>query len=233
MGSIIRWVEPYASILNEHVKRHSKMKTIVADLAAHGRAFSAKAIAGRLSRIGTSLTKDAPNTKWNAENFEYLMSRAKAGVSASIIRDEFEKNGVVFTRNAVLGKLWRHDMCGRAVIEKKPNRVAGGEPRKKRVLKPKSLVVESKPITHEERLASIFKPDHSRAGVPLLEATRFECHYPIDRTDDLNRPLCCGDTVTRGTYCTAHAEIMYARPTTMSRPFSANRSRFNNYGAIT
>lgn len=144
---------------------------------------------------------------WSDEATERLKTHWAEGLSASQIASKLGN----LTRNAVIGKVHRLGLTGRATTERKPMkpRRVPGSPRK-RVLTPKprrespwrqfvKSLQEAPPVPSDE----LDIPLSKRRTIITVEAG--ECRWPIGDPQDADFHL-CGCKQVRGTpYCEFHA----------------------------
>lgn len=141
---------------------------------------------------------------WTDDRVHTLTRLWRDGLSASQIARALA-GGV--TRNAVIGKVHRLGLSGRA----KPRAPA---------LRPRRQTRPRRPI---RRAAAVRRPAPSPPVEPppqigsatILSVRRGQCRWPIG--DPLADGLLCGAPAVRGAYCAGHAEIAY-RPLTRKPP---------------
>jgi hypothetical protein len=159
-----------------------------------------------------------PKADWSDENIERVKRLWVAGYSAGSISRQL---GGAFTRNAVIGKLFRMGEMGRrqaaeprnvveapkapklrAPIVKRLPGLNGGIRLSPAIMKPKALP-DFKPLLHEV----VTEPK------PWLERKFGECAYPV-AGDGAGLMSCCGPVWEARAYCRAHAEVMFRKPRT-------------------
>lgn len=143
---------------------------------------------------------------WSDDRVDTLKRLWRDGLSASQIARSL--GGV--TRNAVIGKVHRLGLCGRATPHVPGARRS--EPRGERRIR-------RSPVAAPPRLAAPLALVTSPAPQPLPEtglativSVRYsQCRWPIG--DPLSDGFClCGRASVRGAYCAAHGALAY-RPT--------------------
>jgi len=149
---------------------------------------------------------------WNDERVETLKKLWAEGFSASQIAAEL--GGV--TRNAVIGKVHRLGLSGRA---KSPNSAAP-RPRKPRSATP-MLRVSRSSVRGNTALAHAFEVDAEPEPEPvdnvipigqrrsLLELTEETCRWPIGDPGNADFYFCGGPPVGGLPYCTYHSRVAY------------------------
>jgi GcrA cell cycle regulator len=152
---------------------------------------------------------------WNDERVETLKKLWAQGLSASTIAGEL--GGI--TRNAVIGKVHRLGLAGRA---KSP--AAGTQrPRKPRAAA-SMLRIPRASVRGNTALAAAYEFDVevelevADNVIPLgqrrslLELTEETCHWPIGDPGTADFYFCGGATVTSLPYCAYHSRIAYQPP---------------------
>ncbi len=155
---------------------------------------------------------------WTDERVETLKKLWGDGLSASQIAAEL--GGI--TRNAVIGKVHRLGLSGRA---KSPSS-ASPRPRKQR--SPHMLRVSRPAMRGNTALAQAFdyevepEPEMIENIVPigqrrtLLELTEETCRWPIGDPGAADFFFCGGQAPTAGPYCSYHSRVAY-QPANMRR----------------
>lgn len=146
---------------------------------------------------------------WTDERVSLLRKLWTEGLSASQIAKQL--GGV--TRNAVIGKVHRLGLAGRATPSrpaKRPVRVArprpAANPSAPRLRNPLAIggaTVPSVIIPHLEPL-----PLDDGTNVTVLTLTDRMCKFPIGDPTDTDFAF-CGRDVCSGPYCTDHARLAY------------------------
>ncbi len=166
---------------------------------------------------------------WNDERVETLKKLWSEGFSASQIAAQL--GGV--TRNAVIGKVHRLGLAGRA----KPAATTGtnaARPRKPRGVSP-SMRVQRALVRGNTALAQAYEielepePERSDNVIPLgqrrslLELTENTCRWPIGDPGNPDFFFCGGQTISSLPYCAYHARLAYQPPNMRRdrRPFRA------------
>lgn len=155
---------------------------------------------------------------WTEERVELLKKLWTEGLSASQIAAEF--GGI--TRNAVIGKVHRLGLSGRA---KAP---ASTAPRQRKPRNPSTFVrnarpasrgnaalahealpyvsIEAEPEPEPELLDNIIPIGQRCSILQLTEAT---CHWPIGDPSSAEFFFCGGKTATSQPYCAYHCRVAY------------------------
>ncbi|MBI1200359.1 MAG: GcrA cell cycle regulator [Phenylobacterium sp.] len=132
---------------------------------------------------------------WTDARVELLSDLWREGLSASQIARRL--GGV--TRNAVIGKVHRLGLSGRA-------RASTPGTRRPKVRRERRLrIIKPVPAAAFDRPA--IEPPAS-GGATVLSVRRGQCRWPIGepRHDDFRL---CGRAATRGAYCAAHGALAY------------------------
>lgn len=139
---------------------------------------------------------------WTDERVETLSKLWRAGMSASQIAHDL---GHGITRNAVIGKIHRLGLTGRAA----PRLPGAGRPDQRRERRGR--------IPHRPKSARALPPSVAPApGLPLpatglasvVSVRRGQCRWPMG--DPLADGFClCGRPAVRGAYCAPHAAVAY------------------------
>jgi GcrA cell cycle regulator len=149
---------------------------------------------------------------WTDDRVEQLKKLWESGLSASQIAAELGN----ITRNAVIGKVHRLGLSGRA---KSPSSAA---PRQRKVRPAQNMMRISRPMSRgNTALAHVFEveaePDPIAFDnvVPmsqrrtLLELTEDTCHWPIGDPSSSEFFFCGGKAVASLPYCAHHSRIAY------------------------
>ena len=156
---------------------------------------------------------------WNDERVEMLKRLWAEGLSASHIATEL--GGV--TRNAVIGKVHRLGLSGRA----KSAATANPRPRKTRA-HPQMMRVARPAMRGNTALATAFdyeieaEPEMLDNVVPmgqrrsLLELSEHTCRWPIGDPGDADFFFCGGQSAAGLPYCSHHCRVAY-QPANMRR----------------
>ena len=149
---------------------------------------------------------------WTDERVELLKKLWSDGLSASQIAAEL--GGI--TRNAVIGKVHRLGLAGRA---KSPG-TAAPRTRKARATSP-MLRISRPAVRGNTALAQLYEteldpqPDLADNVIPLgqrrtlLELTEETCRWPIGDPGTPEFFFCGGQTITSLPYCAHHSRIAY------------------------
>ncbi len=169
-----------------------------------------------------------PHPNWPDEQVALLKKLWGEGLSASKIADHF---GCMKSRNAVIGKVHRLKLAGRATTKRKPivrrvpvdnrpRRVARGRksPWQKHL---DALPTDLSPPAVVE--API--PEKQRRTVETLEAQ--DCRWPIGDPQHADFHFCGAKKLEGLPYCECHARRAFSQPTGVAAPhFTGSRSRF-------
>lgn len=149
---------------------------------------------------------------WTDDRVEQLKKLWESGLSASQIAAELGN----ITRNAVIGKVHRLGLSGRA---KSPSSAA---PRQRKVRPAQNMMRISRPMSRgNTALAHVFEveaePDPIAFDnvVPmsqrrtLLELTEDTCHWPIGDPSSAEFFFCGGKAVASLPYCAHHSRVAY------------------------
>lgn len=165
---------------------------------------------------------------WDEDRTETLKKLWADGLSASKIAD---KLGAGITRNAVIGKVSRMKLVGRALTQKRkpgPRRVPENT-RPKPVAKSRKSAwqrhLDSHPPTHVEPIVEAPIPEAQRRTVETLEA--YHCRWPIGDPQEADFHFCGAKKLPGLPYCECHARRAFSQPTGVAAPhFTGSRSRF-------
>ncbi len=161
---------------------------------------------------------------WTDERVEILKRRWAEGLSASQIAAEL--GGI--TRNAVIGKVHRLGLSGRA---KSPSSAA---PRPRKPRAHSQMLRVSRPsvrgntaLAHAYEFDAEPEPELIDNIIPLgqrrslLELTEETCRWPIGDPGSADFFFCGGQTLTSLPYCAYHSRVAYQPPNTRRdrRPF--------------
>src|SRR6201997_5391930 len=147
---------------------------------------------------------------WSDDRVEQLKKLWEAGLSASQIAAELGN----VTRNAVIGKVHRLGLSGRA---KSPTSAA---PRPRKARAPQHMMRVSRPVSRgNTALAHVFEvelePDPiaydnvvpMSQRLSLLELNEATCHWPIGDPSSSEFFFCGGKALTRRPHCAHHPRI--------------------------
>jgi GcrA cell cycle regulator len=152
---------------------------------------------------------------WTDDRVEQLKKLWEAGLSASQIAAELGN----VTRNAVIGKVHRLGLSGRA---KSPSSAARPAQHMMRVSRPVSrgntalahafeVEMEPDPIAHDNVV-----PISQRLS--LLELNEATCHWPIGDPSNPEFFFCGGKALASLPYCAHHSRIAYQPASDRRRP---------------
>ena len=161
---------------------------------------------------------------WTEERVEMLKKLWADGLSASQIAAEL--GGI--TRNAVIGKVHRLGLSGRA---KSPSSSA---PRPRKPRAPGMLRVSRSSIRGNTALAYdyVVEPEPELIEIPieqrknLLQLTEATCHWPVGDPGSPDFFFCGGDANEGSPYCNYHSRVAY-QPASERRRERQNRPPFN------
>jgi GcrA cell cycle regulator len=138
------------------------------------------------------------SSSWTDDRVQTLARLWQGGASASQIARSL--GGV--TRNAVIGKIHRLGLSGRA----SPS--APGARRSKPKSERRVRLVKPAPVLQPAPVAVLDAPMTGRATV--MSVRRGDCRWPIG--DPLLAGFClCGRQATRGAYCAPHGTLAYRK----------------------
>ncbi len=135
---------------------------------------------------------------WSDDRVEQLKKLWEAGLSASQIAAELGN----VTRNAVIGKVHRLGLSGRA---KSPSSAA---PRQRKARPAQHMMRVSRPVSRgNTALAHAFEPMSQRLS--LLELNEATCHWPVGDPSSPEFFFCGGKALSSLPYCAHHSRIAY------------------------
>ena len=161
---------------------------------------------------------------WTEERVEMLKKLWADGLSASQIAAEL--GGI--TRNAVIGKVHRLGLSGRA---KSPSSSA---PRPRKQRSPGMMRVPRSSIRGNTALAYDYavEPEPELIEIPieqrknLLQLTEATCHWPVGDPGSPDFFFCGGESNEGSPYCNYHSRVAY-QPASERRRERQNRPPFN------
>jgi GcrA cell cycle regulator len=142
---------------------------------------------------------------WTDERVELLKKLWQEGLSASQIAKQL--GGV--TRNAVIGKVHRLGLSGRAAPSKpartvfkapRPARPAQAPSAPRRLIEPSSLVAQPAPVRYV---------DETPGTATVLTLGAHMCKWPIGDPSADSFTFCGRRTDEAGPYCHEHAQVAY------------------------
>jgi GcrA cell cycle regulator len=149
---------------------------------------------------------------WTDDRVEQLKKLWESGLSASQIAAELGN----ITRNAVIGKVHRLGLSGRA---KSPSSAA---PRQRKVRPAQNMMRISRPMSRgNTALAHVFEAEPEPDPIAfdnvvpmsqrrtLLELTEDTCHWPIGDPSSSEFFFCGGKAVASLPYCSHHSRVAY------------------------
>lgn len=149
---------------------------------------------------------------WNEERVALLRKLWAEGLSASQIAKQL--GGV--TRNAVIGKVHRLGLAGRATPSRPAKRpVRASRPRIVGTTAPRIRPAVAAPATPMPELEPVRLADGNTVSV--LTLTESMCKFPIGDPNDADFAF-CGRAASSGAYCADHARVTY-------QPSQAKRRR--------
>jgi GcrA cell cycle regulator len=159
-----------------------------------------------------NVAEEERSMSWSDERVELLRKLWSEGLSASQIAAEL--GGI--TRNAVIGKVHRLGLSGRA---KSPSSAA---PRPRKPRAPSQILRVSRPaLRGNTALAPMYEldiepePELAENIIPLgqrcsiLELSEDKCHWPIGDPGTPDFFFCGGKTIEGLPYCGYHSRIAY------------------------
>jgi GcrA cell cycle regulator len=161
---------------------------------------------------------------WTEERVELLKKLWADGLSASQIAAEL--GGI--TRNAVIGKVHRLGLSGRA---KSPS---SSVPRQRKPRAPGMMRVPRVHIRGNTALAYDYavEPEPELIEIPieqrknLLQLTEATCHWPVGDPGSQDFFFCGGDAIENSPYCSYHSRVAYQPASERRR--DRNRQPFRN-----
>src|SRR4051812_22895939 len=162
---------------------------------------------------------------WTEERVEMLKKLWADGLSASQIAAEL--GGI--TRNAVIGKVHRLGLSGRA---KSPS---SSSPRPRKARSSGMMRVPRSAIRGNTALAYDYatEPEPELIEIPveqrknLLQLTEATCHWPVGDPGSADFFFCGGEAAESSPYCTYHSRVAY-QPASERRRERQNRPAFRN-----
>ncbi len=162
---------------------------------------------------------------WTEERVEMLKKLWADGLSASQIAAEL--GGI--TRNAVIGKVHRLGLSGRA---KSPS---SASPRPRKARSPGMMRVPRSSIRGNTALAYDYaaEPEPELIEIPieqrktLLQLTEATCHWPVGDPGSTDFFFCGGDALESSPYCSYHSRVAY-QPASERRREKQNRPPFRS-----
>jgi GcrA cell cycle regulator len=149
---------------------------------------------------------------WSDDRVEQLRKLWEAGLSASQIAAELGN----VTRNAVIGKVHRLGLSGRA---KSPSSAA---PRPRKARAPQHMMRVARPVSRgNTALAQAFEVELEADPVAhdnvvpmsqrlsLLELSEATCHWPVGDPSSADFFFCGGKALASLPYCAHHSRIAY------------------------
>lgn len=154
---------------------------------------------------------------WSDEEVKALKELWKLGWSASKISDELNRLfgsyrlGRKFTRNGVLGKLFRGDAPKRKTVVSRPlGGVRPGHQRQKLT----KMFYENVPVKPETVKLRVVSKDEPTSRKSLYDLNRNECRYPYGEGDY----LFCGSPTDDGvSWCPYHLKLVSSPPVSRIR----------------
>jgi GcrA cell cycle regulator len=163
---------------------------------------------------------------WTDERVELLKKLWSDGLSASQIAAEL--GGI--TRNAVIGKVHRLGLSGRA------KSVSAGAPRPRKTRSPahmlrigRASIRGNTALAHAYDIDADIEPEPIDNIIPigqrrnLLELNEQTCHWPVGDPGSGDFFFCGGNTVSGLPYCAYHARMAYQPVTDRRRDRRAMR----------
>ena len=141
---------------------------------------------------------------WTEDRVDVLKKLWLEGLSASQIAKQL---GGGVTRNAVIGKVHRLGLSGRAAPSK-PTRIIVRPPR------PRPAVSVSQPRrveTHSAPVVRAYVRDEAPGSATVLTLNARSCRWPIGDPSNGDFTF-CGQGAAHGPYCEHHAAVAYQAP---------------------
>lgn len=157
---------------------------------------------------------------WSEERVELAKKLWQEGLSASLIASRITNSGFPVTRSAVLGKIHRMGMSGRAQMKPRVAVRGGSKRHKPRKQQPWAQF--------ERKSAKLFQaapfvpgpeivvPLDQRKGI--LDLAENDCRWPIGDPQEPDFHFCNGRKVPGLAYCEHHARRAYQPPDVRKRP---------------
>src|SRR5512146_2129090 len=157
---------------------------------------------------------------WNDERVELLKKLWADGLSASQIAKQL--GGV--TRNAVIGKVHRLGLSGRATPSK-PARSVFKAPRPSRpVSVPSGPRRMAEPVVRAPHPSPVRYVDEAPGTATVLTLGAHMCKWPIG-DPALDNFTFCGRRTDEGPYCHEHAQVAYQPPQAKKKTSAAELAR--------
>lgn len=157
---------------------------------------------------------------WTDDRVEHLKKLWEAGLSASQIASELGN----MTRNAVIGKVHRLGLTGRA---KSPS---SGVPRQRKVRPAQHMMRINRPVSRgNTALAQAFAVEAEpepvlydnvvpmSQRVNLMELRETTCHWPVGDPGNEDFFFCGGKALEKLPYCAHHSRVAYQAPSDRRR----------------
>ncbi len=144
---------------------------------------------------------------WTDERVEVLKKLWSDGLSASQIAKEL--GGV--TRNAVIGKVHRLGLSGRATPSRPPSRVIRTTRLPRPVLRP-ALRLAGATLPPAPPIPIEAQPLPNGEFATVLDLSEHICKWPIGDPGDEKFQFCGRKTKSGAPYCEAHARMAYNPP---------------------
>lgn len=152
---------------------------------------------------------------WTDENVELLKKLWSEGASASQIAERLSGD---FSRNAVIGKVHRLGLSGRAVTVRKQYNRPPRKPRAKKrkathfnPFRPLSPDDDSLPRDESRYVEQVVVPVEER--VKLADLGDSQCKFPIGDPQDDDFHFCNGERLPGLPYCEGHCAVAYRAET--------------------
>src|SRR5436309_10918324 len=149
---------------------------------------------------------------WSDDRVEQLKKLWEGGLSASQIAAELGN----VTRNAVIGKVHRLGLSGRA---KSPSSAA---PRPRKARPASHMMRMARPairgntaLAYAYDIDAEYEPEPIENVIPItqrrtiLELTEMTCHWPVGDPGTPDFFFCGGQTMTNQPYCAYHSRLAY------------------------
>lgn len=154
---------------------------------------------------------------WSNDRVEQLKKLWEAGLSASQIACELGN----VTRNAVIGKVHRLGLTGRAKLPssapRRPRQPRDCIVRVRHVARGSTALAEAFAVEDEPVLAIADNVIPFSQRLSLLDLNEAVCHWPVGDPMEPDFFFCGGKAYGGGSYCIHHARTAYQPPSARTR----------------
>lgn len=162
----------------------------------------------------------ATDTWVDEARVEFLKQLWADGHSASICAERIKRRfGCCISRNAVISKIHRLGLAGRATWPQHEATKRAVNRRRKKAAKPVRFAVKKSPLAELLGLPLPEEPKDEIARTTIVDRERDQCAWVIGEPRELK---CCGAPIIPGLkspYCLDHARRAYSLPTVERREF--------------